>query len=298
MAVRRTATTRTRDRPGRPAPLRPTCVVVRILDPRRTTFYAERGLRTVCPTQTTITTLTEGRALVRTSAVGVGELMIRDRRRRREGRREHHTVAPSASARRSYPRRAASRAVRAARGRVRPRRARGRCRAIQPVLERAGITRPPELVLAHHRATSQEQHRHRPIAQDGSASGRRSRGSPTRATNALRPARDHPDGLRDVRAMLRPRRPQAPSTAWCGSSSSTTRAARSSSCQVPAEAPAAGERLAAIALPEGRPLGLRHAGTGSPAHRGLHGDPSRRPGRRGARARRRGSPAPHADRTE
>jgi trk system potassium uptake protein TrkA len=37
----------------------PTCVVVRILDPRRAAFYAERGLRTVCPTQTAIGTLTD-----------------------------------------------------------------------------------------------------------------------------------------------------------------------------------------------------------------------------------------------
>jgi trk system potassium uptake protein TrkA len=35
------------------------CVVVRVLDPRRAAFYAERGLRTVCPTQTAIATLTE-----------------------------------------------------------------------------------------------------------------------------------------------------------------------------------------------------------------------------------------------
>jgi trk system potassium uptake protein TrkA len=33
------------------------CVVVRVLDPRRADFYAERGLRTVCPTQTAIGTL-------------------------------------------------------------------------------------------------------------------------------------------------------------------------------------------------------------------------------------------------
>ena len=34
------------------------CVVVRILDPARADFYAERGLRTVCPTKTAIDTLT------------------------------------------------------------------------------------------------------------------------------------------------------------------------------------------------------------------------------------------------
>ena len=35
------------------------CVVVRVLDPARATFYAERGLRTVCPTQTAIATLSD-----------------------------------------------------------------------------------------------------------------------------------------------------------------------------------------------------------------------------------------------
>ena len=35
------------------------CVVVRVLDPRRAEFYAERGLPTVCPTKTAIATLTE-----------------------------------------------------------------------------------------------------------------------------------------------------------------------------------------------------------------------------------------------
>ena len=33
------------------------CVVVRVLDPARAEFYAERGLRTVCPTQTAISVL-------------------------------------------------------------------------------------------------------------------------------------------------------------------------------------------------------------------------------------------------
>ena len=33
------------------------CVVVRVLDPARAKFYADRGLRTVCPTSTAIETL-------------------------------------------------------------------------------------------------------------------------------------------------------------------------------------------------------------------------------------------------
>jgi trk system potassium uptake protein TrkA len=35
------------------------CVVARILDPARAQFYAEHGLRTICPTQTAIDELTE-----------------------------------------------------------------------------------------------------------------------------------------------------------------------------------------------------------------------------------------------
>ena len=35
------------------------CVVVRILDPARAEFYSSRGLRTVCPTQSAISVLTE-----------------------------------------------------------------------------------------------------------------------------------------------------------------------------------------------------------------------------------------------
>jgi trk system potassium uptake protein TrkA len=42
------------------------CTVVRILDPARATFYAERGLRTVCPTSTAIDSLDEA---VRTCVV-------------------------------------------------------------------------------------------------------------------------------------------------------------------------------------------------------------------------------------
>ncbi len=36
-----------------------TCVVVRVLDPARADFYAQLGLRTVCPTSTAIDTLTD-----------------------------------------------------------------------------------------------------------------------------------------------------------------------------------------------------------------------------------------------
>ena len=36
-------------------------VVVRILDPARAEFYAKRGMQTVCPTQTAISELADGR---------------------------------------------------------------------------------------------------------------------------------------------------------------------------------------------------------------------------------------------
>src|ERR671931_2502620 len=42
------------------------CTVVRILDPARADFYAQRGLRTVCPTSTAIDVLTDA---VRTCVV-------------------------------------------------------------------------------------------------------------------------------------------------------------------------------------------------------------------------------------
>jgi trk system potassium uptake protein TrkA len=35
------------------------CVVVRVLDPARAEFYANRGMRTVCPTETAISVLLE-----------------------------------------------------------------------------------------------------------------------------------------------------------------------------------------------------------------------------------------------
>lgn len=43
------------------------CVVVRVLDPARAAFYSKLGLRTVCPTQTAISFLTEA---VRACEVG------------------------------------------------------------------------------------------------------------------------------------------------------------------------------------------------------------------------------------
>jgi len=45
------------------------CVVVRVLDPARAAFYEERGLRTVCPTKTAISVISEAvRATAGTAA--------------------------------------------------------------------------------------------------------------------------------------------------------------------------------------------------------------------------------------
>ena len=35
------------------------CVVVRVLDPKRADFHAKRGMRTVCPTQTAVSVMTD-----------------------------------------------------------------------------------------------------------------------------------------------------------------------------------------------------------------------------------------------
>lgn len=48
----------------------PKCVVVRIMDPARADFFAQRGLRTVCPTQTTAATMLE--AVSACNVVGSG----------------------------------------------------------------------------------------------------------------------------------------------------------------------------------------------------------------------------------
>jgi len=46
------------------------CVVVRVLDPARARFYAERGLQTVCPTQTAISEMLDA---VRTARLAPSE---------------------------------------------------------------------------------------------------------------------------------------------------------------------------------------------------------------------------------
>ena len=104
------------------------CVVVRVLDPRRAEFYAERGLQTVCPTQTAIATLAEIVRSYEPSPSEAAATDVRDRRGRRQGRREHHALAAPHGPRGDADR-AATRPVRAARGGARPDRA---CSATRP----------------------------------------------------------------------------------------------------------------------------------------------------------------------
>ena len=63
------------------------CVVVRVLDPARAEFFAQQGLRTVCPTSTAIDVLTD--------AVMTCE--------RRAGRRSSRCTRSSRAAARSAP---------------------------------------------------------------------------------------------------------------------------------------------------------------------------------------------------
>jgi trk system potassium uptake protein TrkA len=46
------------------------CVVVRVLDPARAEFFAQQGLRTVCPTSTAIDVLTDAVLTCKSSPVG------------------------------------------------------------------------------------------------------------------------------------------------------------------------------------------------------------------------------------
>lgn len=50
----------------------PKCVVVRVQDPARADFFAQRGLRTVCPTQTTAATMLDAVRACDAAANGAG----------------------------------------------------------------------------------------------------------------------------------------------------------------------------------------------------------------------------------
>jgi hypothetical protein len=47
--------------------------VVRVLDPARAEFYAERGLRTFCPTETAISRITEAVRACEATPAGGGD---------------------------------------------------------------------------------------------------------------------------------------------------------------------------------------------------------------------------------
>ncbi len=158
-----------------------TCVVVRVLDPHRAAFYAERGLRTVCPTQTAIATLVEVVRASEPSPVGTAGTTVRDRRRRRQGRSERHPLAAPHGPR-GDARRAAARPVRAARGRARTGgAARRRDRDPRP---RAGRHRAAAGDRARRHGRRRGQHRHlADRARRATGSRRRSRASTTLGTS-------------------------------------------------------------------------------------------------------------------
>ena len=168
------------------------CVVVRVLDPARAKFYAERGLATVVPDERRHRRLMDA---ARTCAIPAaapsragrgGRADVRHRRRRRQDRRERHALAAPARQRGDADR-AEARPLRDARGRVRaPGAARRRDRALRA---RARGNR----AAARHRARADRrrrgQHDRRP-ARAGEvrrAEGDRARQRPAQPA-ALRPA--------------------------------------------------------------------------------------------------------------
>ncbi len=173
------------------------CVVVRVLDPARAEFYAERGLRTVCPTQTAISSLARRRARVRRRDPAASDLMYIVVA---GGGKVGSNVARSLLAMGHEVTLIEQRRDRFERleEEFGPVVLHGDATEIV-VLERAGIARPPDLVLAvtgddeDNLVISQ-------IAQGGlrRREGDRPRQRPAQPA-ALRPARDHADGVRDVR---------------------------------------------------------------------------------------------------
>ena len=82
------------------------------------------------------------------------------------------------------------------------------------------------------------------------AEGDRARQRPAQPA-ALRPARDHADGLRDVGPPRRSSSTRCPSTVSCGCSSCAREGLEVVEVQVPPDSPAAGKRVAGISLPDG-----------------------------------------------
>ena len=122
------------------------------------------------------------------------------------------------------------------------------------VLERAGIARPPDLVLA---VTGDDEDNMVicQLAQEkyGVAEGDRARQRPAQP-GALRPARDLADGLRDARASWRSSSTRCPSTTSSTCSSCARRTSRSSRCRSTRALPRAGKRVERLELPEGSRL--------------------------------------------
>ena len=164
------------------------------------------------------------------------------------------------------------------------------------VLERAGIDRPPDIVLRRDRRR-RGQPRHRAAREGGlrRPQGDRARQRPAQPA-ALRSARDHADRLRHVRTSSASSSTRCPSTASCACSSCGRRGSRSSRCRSRAIRPRPGKRVAGLSLPEDvRLVSVTRNGVGEIAV-GADGDSPRRPGDRDPQARARGQPAARARR--
>ena len=174
---------------------------------------------------------------------------VRDRHRRRQDRQERDPVAPRDGPR-GHPRRAGARALRAARGGVRPRRPPGR------------RDRDPRARARRHRAAARpraRRHGRRRGQPDRlpdrprrlrRAAGHRPRQRPAEP-GALRPPRDHPDRLGHAPASSRSSSTRCPSTGSCASSTSAARGSSSSRCRSTPRRPAGASGSPRCRCPKG-----------------------------------------------
>ena len=174
------------------------CVVVRVLDPARAEFYRERGLRTRLPDLERDRRADRGRARLRGPARRARRAPdVRPDRRRRQGRREPRAHAAPRQARGDADRAARATASSGSRTSSSTRCIHGDATELF-VLERAGIARPPDIVVA----LTGDDEDNLVICQLATREVRRREGDRARQRpaqpGALRPARDLADGLRDL----------------------------------------------------------------------------------------------------
>ena len=164
------------------------------------------------------------------------------------------------------------------------------------VLERAGIARPPDLVLA---VTGDDEDNLiiSQIAKEGY-------GVPKVIARVNDPRNQQHfdllgitrDGLRDLGPARRSSSTRCRSTGSCACSSCAAKGLEVVEVQVDADSPAAGKRVAGLSLPDGsRLVSVMRNGVGGDRGR-RDGDPARRPGGRDPQARRRGQAPPRARR--